>query len=280
MLKIDAHQHFWKYNPDEYDWINDEMPELKRNYLPDQLQKHLKHNGFDGCIAVQARQSEEENDFLSGLAQDYPFIKGVIGWTDLQSEDIEEKLESLIRNPVICGIRHLVQDEPDPRFMLNAKFMRGISCLKKYGFCYDILIRPGHLPVAEEFVKRFPDQKFVIDHIGKPDIKKHILQPWKDDIERIARHPNVCCKLSGMVTEAEWRGWQKSDFLPYLDVVFEAFGAGRLMIGSDWPVCTLSAEYDEALGIINDYLSVLSTDEQEKVLGGNAVRIYKLNGNG
>lgn len=276
MPKIDAHQHFWKYHPSEYGWIDENMPVLKKDFLPDELQSHLKANGFDGSIAVQARQNYEENEFLFELANEYPFIKGVVGWVDLQANDVEEKLDDLSQNPTLCGIRHLVQDEPDDRFLLKDKFMRGVGRLKKYDLCYDILIFPRHLQIAEEFVRQFPDQKFVIDHISKPDIKKQVIEPWRSDIRRIARYPNVSCKLSGMVTEANWQEWSIEDFYPYLDVVLEAFGSDRLMIGSDWPVCKLAGEYDDVIGIVNDYVSQLSVDEQNGIQGDNAVRFYNL----
>ena len=276
MLKIDAHQHFWKYRPDEYGWINEEMSVLKKDYLPDELKNHLNANGFNGCIAVQARQNRQENEFLLGLAGDYPFIKGVVGWVDLQADDVDEKLERLSRNPALCGIRHLVQDEPDDEFLLRDKFLRGVRYLKKYNLCYDILIFPRHLQVAETFVKHFPDQRFVIDHIAKPDIKNQDTEPWASGMKRIAQYSNVGCKLSGMVTEANWGDWSKADFRPYLDVVLEAFGADRLLIGSDWPVCKLAGEYGEVIGIVTDYISRLSSNEQENIYGGNAMRFYGL----
>ncbi len=276
MLKIDAHQHFWKYHPDEYGWISEEMSVLKNDYLPDELQGHLKINEFDGCIAVQARQNKDENEFLLGLASDYPFIKGVVGWVDLQSDSVEEELERLTRNPALCGIRHLVQDEPDDNFLLRDKFLRGVKCLKKNNLCYDILIFPRHLQVAEMFVKQFQDQRFVIDHVAKPDIKNQIIEPWASGMKRIAKHPNVGCKLSGMVTEAKWEDWSKADIRPYLDVVLEAFGADRLLIGSDWPVCKLAGEYDEVIGVVTDYISRLSSNERANIFGGNAMRFYDL----
>lgn len=276
MFKIDAHQHFWKYSPEEYGWINEEMSVLKKDYLPDELHDHLKTNGFDGCVAVQARQNEDENEFLLGLASDYSFINGVVGWVDLQADYADEKLDRLSRNPALCGIRHLVQDEPDDDFLLGDKFLRGVEYLKKYDLCYDILIFPRHLQVAETFVKQFPDQRFVIDHIAKPDIKNQVMEPWADGMKRIAQYPNVGCKLSGMVTEARWRDWSRADFRPYLEVVLEAFGTDRLLIGSDWPVCKLAGGYDEVIGIVRDYISELSKDEQNMILGGNAVQFYNL----
>lgn len=277
MIKIDAHQHFWSYDPVNYNWINNDMKILKRDFLPNNLYPLLKKNGFDGSIAVQARASKNENRFLTNLANQYDFIKGVVGWVDLQSEDVDNQLYNLSRHAKICGIRHLVQDEPDDQFLLKSDFKHGISILGNYELVYEILIFPRHLPVAIKFVDEFPEQKFVLDHIAKPDIKNHKIDEWADGIKELAKHPGVSCKLSGMVTEAAWYEWSEDDFKPYLDIVFEAFGSDRLMVGSDWPVCTLSASYNEVLRIIDNYLKeTLPVAEQEKVLGENAVNIYNL----
>lgn len=277
MVKIDAHQHFWSYDPVNYSWINDNMKILKRDFLPNQLYPLLKKNGFDGSIAVQARASHKENQFLMDSANQHDFIKGIVGWADLCSDDIEKQLEKLASYPKLCGIRHLVQDEPDEHFLLRPRFKRGISFLKNYDLVYEILIYPRHLPVAVAFVNEFPDHKFVLDHIAKPDIKNQKIDDWADGIRALAEHPGVFCKLSGMVTEAAWYEWKEDDFKPYLDVVLEAFGSDRLMIGSDWPVCTLSASYDDVINIVTDYLTqTLSGSELEKIQGINAVRCYGL----
>ncbi|HKJ32329.1 MAG TPA: amidohydrolase family protein [Balneolales bacterium] len=278
MIKIDAHQHYWSYDPVNYNWINDDMKILKRDFLPDDLSPILKENNFDGSVAVQARPSAEENTFLLNLADHHEIIKGVVGWVDLQAENVEKQLEELAKHPKLCGIRHLVQDEPDDQFLLRKDFKRGISYLKKYDLTYDILIFPRHLPAAIEFVQDFPEQKFVLDHIAKPYIKDHKIDNWAKGLMALAKHPKVFCKLSGMVTEAVWNQWTESDFKPYLDVVFEAFGSDRLMIGSDWPVCTLSGEYDEVIKIVDNYIeSNVSGREREKILGQNAVQFYGLN---
>lgn len=276
-MKIDAHQHFWKYDPAEYPWIDDSMNVLKNDYLPDDLFPELKKNGFDGCVAVQARPSRDENVFLSELARKRSFIKGVVGWVDLQSDHVEKELEALCRLPGVCGVRHIVQDEPDDDFLLKPDFLRGISFLKDYNLTYDILIYPKHLAVTHDFVKRFPDQRFVLDHMAKPDIRRGFPDDvWSSGINRLAAFPNVYCKLSGMVTETNWHAWKQSDFVPYMDVIFNAFGTDRVMIGSDWPVCRLSGEYSEVIGIVKHYLLSFSKDEMNLVTGENAVRFYGL----
>jgi L-fuconolactonase len=276
-MKIDAHQHFWIYNSMEYGWINESMNVLKRDYLPSDLLPELRRTGFDGCVAVQARQIPEETRWLLHLAEEYGFIKGVVGWVGLCSESsLRKELDEFCKNPKFVGVRHVVHDEPDDKFMLRDDFLRGISILKDYDLTYDLLLFPKHISVAEEVVSIFPGQKFVIDHISKPFIKKHIVSPWKEDITRLAKHPNVWCKLSGMVTEADTSNWKRKDFHPYLDIVFKAFGPGRLMIGSDWPVCRLGGEYIDVIGIVDDYVSGMPSEVREKILGGACIDFYGL----
>jgi L-fuconolactonase len=275
-MRIDAHQHFWKYNPSEYSWITDQMKDLKRDFLPDNLIPELKGIGFDGSVAVQARQSIEETRWLLDIADKNEFVKGVVGWIDLCSEECENQLKEFDKNRKFSGVRHVLQDEPDDRFMLSESFLKGISRLGKYNLVYEILILPKHLPYAEELVRRFPEQQFVLDHIAKPFIKKGTITPWKDDIHKLAKHPNVSCKISGMVTEANWHSWKKEDFLPYLDVVMDAFGPSRLMIGSDWPVCTVSSSYKVTMKLVIDYLMSLNQADRDLILGMNTIRIYKL----
>jgi len=275
-MRIDVHQHFWKYNTSEYSWISDKMKVLKRDFLPKDLLQELKVIGFDGSVAVQARQTIEETSWLLEIADKNEFVKGVVGWVNLCSEECENQLKEFVKNRKFSGVRHVLQDEPDDRFILSESFLKGISRLGKYSLVYEILILPKHLPYAEEMVSRFPEQHFVLDHIAKPFIKKGTITPWKDDIHKLAKHPNVYCKLSGMVTEASWYSWKKEDFLPYLDVVMDAFGPSRLMIGSDWPVCTVSSSYKVTMKLVFDYLLSLNQADQDLVLGLNAVRIYKL----
>jgi len=274
MTKIDTHQHFWRYNPHDYGWMLPGMEILKKDHLPVDLLPLLKEVGIDGTVAVQARQTLEETRWLLDLTDQYPFIKGVVGWVDLRSPDLYKQLERFSSHPKLCGVRHVVHDEPDDQFMLRADFVRGIGMLAEFDLTYDLLLFPRHLPVACELVGLFPEQPFALDHIAKPLIKDGILEPWATDLRRLAAFPHVYCKVSGMVTEAEWKAWKPADFRPYLDVVFEAFGTQRTMIGSDWPVCTVAGTYPEVMQIVLDYVAQLSETEQADVWGGNAVRFY------
>jgi L-fuconolactonase len=275
-MRIDSHQHFWLYDPGRDGWITDEMAVLKRDFLPEDLIPELRFNDIAQSIAVQADQSEKETRFLLELAEKHPEIAGVVGWVDLSAENIEERLEYFSRFPKLRGFRHILQAESDDRFMMRKEFLRGISCLGGYHFTYDILIYARHLPVAIEFVRRFPEQKFVVDHLAKPGIKAQELEPWSRDIRRLASNPNVFCKLSGMVVEADWKQWTAKDFRPYLDAVFAAFGIDRLMFGSDWPVCLLAGTYAQAKEIVEGYTGDLSSAEKEKIFGLNAARFYGL----
>ncbi len=275
-MRVDSHQHFWHYDPVRDAWITDEMAVLKRDFLPSDLLPELRANGIDSCVAVQAAQSEDETTFLLDLASKYREIAGVVGWVNLLDHRVEEQLAYFSQFRKLCGFRHIVQSEPDNHFLMRKHFLRGIGLLARFGFTYDILIYARHLPVANEFVQRFPEQKFVVDHIAKPEIKVRELQKWEPGIRALAKHPNVWCKVSGMVTEADWKGWTPADFRPYLDVVFEAFGVDRLMFGSDWPVCLVGGSYGQVKGIIDDYLDGFSLSDKEKIFGGNAVRFYGL----
>lgn len=274
-MKIDAHQHFWKYDPVEYDWIDDSMSLLKKDFLPEHLTTELSNCGFDGCIAVQARQTEEESHFLLDLARQNKFIKGVVGWVDLRNNKIHERLEILSKNKLLKGIRHIVQSEPDD-FMLKKDFQNGISVLKQFNLTYDILIYPRQLNSAIELVNHFPDQHFVIDHIAKPSIKEQKIESWKSGIMELALAPNVFCKISGLVTEADRKYWEPEDFTSYLDVIFDVFSIDHLMVGSDWPVCLLAAGYKQVMVIIEDYIRNFSKEDVAKLFGGNAIRFYDL----
>ena len=271
---VDAHQHFWQYNPHEYDWIDDRMEVLRRDFMPDDLAPHMEQAGVGATIAVQTRQTAEETDWLLRLADAHPFIAGVVGWVDLRADDVEASLKQLRDQPRLAGIRHIVQSEPDDRFLLDPAFGRGIAALGQAGLPYDILIYPRHLPVAAEFVSRFPSQTFVLDHLAKPAIRGGSIDEWARDIRRLATAPNVWCKLSGLVTEADWVTWTPRQIHPYLDVAFECFGAGRLIAGSDWPVCTLAADYSRTMALVRDYLGSFTSAERELVLGRNAETVY------
>ena len=276
MSRIDSHQHFWKYDPARDSWINEEMSVIRKDFYPEQLQKILQANGFDGCITVQSDQTEIENAFQLGHAMKFDFIKAVVGWVDLQSENVEERLAYYQQFEKLKGFRHILQGEPRRDLMLKPDFKRGISLLHKYGYTYDILIFPDQLSYTLELVEEFPDQKFVIDHLAKPYIRDQKIYEWKNDMEELADHENVFCKVSGFVTEADWKNWKPEDFTPYLDVVTEAFGIDRLMFGSDWPVCLVAAAYEDVVSITENYFSSYTPNEREKVFGLNASKFYNL----
>ena len=277
MLKIDAHQHFWKFDPIRDNWITHDMAVIRRDFLPADLKPSLSRNDIDGTVLVQTCQEETDNEFMLKLADENSFIKGVVGWIDLQASNAEERLHYYhTSKPKLKGIRHVLQGEPDVRFMLGKKFKHGIGLLRQFGFTYDILIYPKHIRYACELVAEFPEQKFVLDHIAKPFIKTREIEAWKNDIEDLAQYRNVFCKVSGMLTEADWYNWRTADFTPYLEVIFKAFGANRLMYGSDWPVCLLAGAYSRSLEILQIFTSRYSQEEQDLFFGGNAVKFYNL----
>ena len=256
--------------------MTDDMAVLRRDYLPDELQPLLTAAGFAGAIAVQARQMVEETEWLLGLSDTYAIIKGVVGWVDLCSPQLRGQLEQLAQNPKLVGVRHVVHDEPDENFMLLPEFRRGIGQLREFDLTYDLLLFPKHLPVAVKLVEEFPDLPFVLDHIAKPRIGENLFSPWREDLAALAKFPNVWCKLSGLVTEANWQQWQPADFHPYLDWVVKAFGPERVMIGSDWPVCTLSGDYAATMKVVTDYVQQFPAEVREGILGGNCARFYGL----
>jgi L-fuconolactonase len=283
---IDAHQHFWQFNPVRDAWITEgSMSVIRRDFMPSDLQPILQKNKIEGCIAVQADQSEKETLFLLDLAAKNDFIKGVVGWVDLRHNRLDERLDYFSSYKKLKGFRHILQGEK-PEFMLQKSFIHGVKLLGKKGFTYDILVFPKHLSAVKKFLQLVDNQPFVIDHLAKPHIKKGLIKQWEKDIRSIAKHENVHCKISGMVTEADWKGWKESDFTPYLDVVFEAFGTDKIMYGSDWPVCLLAADYERQFSIIQNYLKKLPNTVDTgnpaqggkggKVLGENATLFYKL----
>ena len=279
-MKIDSHQHFWQYSAREYPWIGGGMERLARDFLPPDLAGVARAAGIGGSVAVQARQTEEETRWLLGLAERHPLVRGVVGWVDLRDPRVGDSLAHFAAHDRFVGVRHVVQDEPDPRFLLGEAFVRGLRHLHAFGLVYDLLLYPPQLPAAEELAGLLPEQPFVLDHLAKPKIGTWggpaDREAWRRDIAALARHTNVTAKLSGLVTEAAWRGWKRADFLPYLEVAVEAFGPGRLMFGSDWPVCLLAAEYAEVAGIVEAFVGTLSIAEREQVWGGTAARVYGL----
>jgi L-fuconolactonase len=275
-MRIDAHQHFWKFDSVRDSWITDDMAVLQNHFMPADLRPLLAQNGFDGCVAVQADQSEKETDFLIQLASENDFIKGVVGWVDLQADTIIDRLAYYKQFNIVKGFRHILQGESQRDLMLTPRFKKSIAALQQFDFTYDILIFPDQLKYTNELVGQLPDQKFVIDHLAKPSIKEQKTTPWQEELCQVAQHKNLYCKISGLVTEADWQNWKKEDFKYYMDVVVEAFGMDRILFGTDWPVCLLAASYEQAVDIVQDYFSAFTEEEQQKVFGQNAVRFYNL----
>ncbi|TWI85431.1 L-fuconolactonase [Lacibacter cauensis] len=275
MTIIDTHQHFWKYDPVNYSWITDEMQVIRKDFLPGDLAVVVNEEKLLGTVAVQADQTETETDWLLQLAAKNDFIKGVVGWVELRSSHIEERLQYYQQFSKLKGFRHVLQGE-EPSFMLQESFLNGISKLNEYGFAYDILIFPQHLEAALQLVKQFPQQRFVVDHVAKPYIKDGKIDEWKTGMQQLAKHNNVNCKISGMVTEADWKKWKAEQLKPYIDIVVESFGIDRIMYGSDWPVCLVASSYNKWIETVKDYFSSYSADEQEKIFSGNAIKFYQL----
>lgn len=274
-MKIDAHQHFWIYDSVRDAWINNEMAVIRRNFFPEHLIPLLANNNIDGCVAVQAAQSESETEFLLQLAEANDFIKGVVGWVDLRNDNLYDRLDFYSQYEKMSGFRHIVQAESED-FLTRPDFIKGVSQLGAFDYTYDILIYPTQLEAALFFVKQLPDIKFVIDHIAKPYIKAGQIDEWAKGMKALAQFPNVHCKVSGMVTEADWKNWKPENFTPYLDVVFEAFGCDRLMYGSDWPVCLVAADYAAQKSIVDNYLLSFTEEQKAGVMGENAVQFYNL----
>ena len=275
-MTIDAHQHFWRYEPIKHSWIDDSMAMIRKDFLPSDLKKVFSENDIDGCVAVQANQTLQETDFLLDLAKTNDFIKGIVGWVDLRNKAVDTVLEKYSEQKEIKGFRHIVQGEADHNFMLRPDFMRGISHLDTYGYTYDILIFPHQLGATLEFVKKFPDQRFVIDHMAKPYIKDGFFNGWAILMKEIAKHENVYCKLSGMITEADYNSWTPDQIIPYMDLVLGAFGPDRLMYGSDWPVCLIAGNYARVKQLVVNFIADLSTTEQQRIMGGNTIKFYNL----
>ena len=276
---LDAHQHFWHYQPQRDTWISEDMQVLRRDFLPDDLLPLLKASGIDGCIAVQADSSLEETHFLLGLAAQYPWIAGVVGWVDLRANDLEAQLEALSPFEKLLGFRHIVQAEPDPAFLLRPEVIRGISLLGRQGYSYDVLVFPHQLPAVLDLVSLLPDQRFVLDHAAKPYLRSGHFRGWEANIRALAQSPNVSVKVSGLVTEADWQHWSYAQFLPVLDVLAETFGPNRLLYGSDWPVCLLAGEYARVKGVADQWTQGWSPEDKAAFWGGNAARVYRIGRN-
>lgn len=275
-VRIDAHHHFWKFVPDEFPWISEDMSILRRDFLPDRLFQELEKQNIQGTVAVQARQSVEETRWLLKLARQNNFIKGVVGWVDLCSPLLEEQLEEFVKDPKFIGVRHVVHDEPDDNFMVRPDFQRGIGILSKYNLTYDLLIFPKHLSLATKLVSRFPGQPFVLDHIAKPNIRSREKMTWEKHFAGLSQFSNVYCKLSGMVTEADWNNWKPDDFNYYLNTALKYFGPDRLMFGSDWPVCILAGSYEQVVNLVEHYFANISPEIVDKIMGQNCRKLYNL----
>lgn len=275
-VKIDSHHHFWRYTPEEYGWIDDAMRIVRRDYLPEHLERAIRSCGIGGVVSVQARQTLEETRWLLQLSSVHEFIGGVVGWVPLSAHGVPDVLAPLMEQGRLKAVRHVLQGEPDERYMLRPDFNRGINALLEFGLVYDILIFERHLPQTIEFVDGHPRQAFVLDHVGKPRIRDHVLSPWRENIFRLAERPNVYCKISGLVTEADYGTWTKQDLAPYLDTVLDAFGPHRLMFGSDWPVCLVATDYSSWFNLVTEYIKTLSDAERQAIIGGTARRVYGL----
>ncbi len=274
-MNIDSHHHLWNYSADEYEWINPQSV-LAQDYKPDDLRPALAENEIGGTVFVQARASLKETRWQNEVAEQTDYIKGVVGWVDLMALDVEEEIEALAERPKFVGVRPMLQDLADDEFMLREEFRRGLATLARHNLAFDLLIRPRHLLAAHRLVSHFPEQPFVVDHLAKPFVAEQVVEPWATHVARLATCPNVYCKVSGMITEANQNEWTLGDFTPYLDVVFEAFGTDRLMFGSDWPVCLLAGSYGEVAEVVREYVGKLSATEQAAVMGENAARFYNL----
>ncbi len=277
---IDSHHHFWKYNPKDYGWIDESMSAIARDFLPDDLLEETRAAGVHGVVSVQARQTIEETNWLLGLAEANHFIRGVVGWLPLAGPDLGEHLDAVASHPKLKAIRHVLQDEPDDDFILGDAFNAGVAQLESRDLAYDILVGEHQLPQVVDFVDRHPAMRFVLDHIAKPMIAVEELEPWKKNIARLAERPNVYCKLSGMVTEADWGNWTPEQLRPYFDAVLDAFGPERLMFGSDWPVCLLACEYANWLALVKGWAIDLSHEEKKWLFGGTAAEAYQLHWKG
>jgi len=275
---VDSHQHFWQVARFHYAWMSPEQKAIHRDFVPSDLRPVLDAAGIDQTVVVQAHQSVEETRWLLGLADEHPWIAGVVGWVDLTAPDVGDTLDELCQHPRLKGIRHIVHDEQDDRWVARPDVMRGLGEVARRGLTYDLLFRPQHLACARPIADRWPELKLVVDHIAKPPIKQGIREPWARDIAAVARIPGMHCKVSGMVTEADHTTWKPSDLEPYVAHVLDHFGAERLMFGSDWPVCLLAASYRRVVDALDECLRAngVGPTARARIFGANAARFYGL----
>jgi L-fuconolactonase len=275
-LRIDSHQHFWKFDPVRDSWINEDMEKIRRDFLPKDLSVEISKANIEGTIAVQADESEAETLFLLEIAAENDFIKGVVGWVELKHELVDVQLHEWKKYPKLKGFRSIIQGRPDDFYFKNKAFQHGMRSLTRHQFTFDLLVYHDQLPAAIQFMEKFPDQAFMLDHLGKPAVKAGEIKKWKEHIRVMAQHPRTFCKLSGLVTEADWKKWRYEDLSPYLEIAGEYFGVERLCFGSDWPVCLLAGRYEEIWGILTRFLEQVNQEEREKIWGNNAANFYQL----
>jgi L-fuconolactonase len=274
-VNIDSHMHFWRYSRQEYGWIDETMRPLQRDFLPPDAAVVMREAGVDACVAVQARQTVEETRFLLELAARHQFIAGVVGWVDLRAADLDDQLAEMSSHRKLVGLRHIVQAEPDD-FLRHEDVRRGVATLERYGFAYDMLIYARQLPAAIDFAAALPAARLVLDHLGKPDIRGGGFDAWRRDLDRLAKLPHVRAKLSGLVTEADWKAWTVEDIHRYVNAALDSFGAERLMIGSDWPVCTVAAAYSQVIDLVRSAIADRTASERAAIMGGTARTFWNL----
>lgn len=275
-MRIDAHQHFWKYTPATHGWINDEMSVIRKDFLPNDLEPILSKHHIDGTIAVQADESINETAFLLSLSEKHDFIKAVVGWIDLRSTEVNDQLAYYKQFKKLVGFRCIMQGQPDEAYLSNTNFIKNLNSLKEFNYTYDLLVYHHQLPSLLKLIDKVPENKLILDHIGKPNIKEKKFSKWKENIFELAKHPGIYCKLSGMITEANYSTWIYDDIVPYMDVVGEAFGTDRICFGSDWPVCLVAGQYDKMIGVVEKWASQLNSKTQEQIFGLNTCTFYNI----
>jgi len=273
---VDSHQHFWQVGRFDYPWMTPEIEVLCQDYLPSTLEPILKRCGIEQTILVQASNSVEETRWLLSLADHNSFIAGVVGWVDLQADDVGGQLDEFTAHPKFKGVRHLVESEPGDDWLARPNVIRGLGELARRQIAYDLLVHSRHLEYARRVAQESPGLSLVVDHMAKPPIARHEIDEWRNEIKKLAVYPNVSCKLSGLVTEADHEHWRRSDLRPYVETALEYFGARRMMFGSDWPVCLLAAAYDRVLETAQSLIAELNSEDRARVLSGNAREFYRI----
>jgi len=275
-MRIDAHQHFWNHDPIKHFWINDDIKVIKRDFSPGDLAPLLKESKFDGTIAVQADETMAETTFLLDLARKNDYIKAVVGWVDLRKEAVEEDLLMLKSQQKLAGFRCIMQGTEDEAYLKNSVFLKNVSRLTQFDFTYDLLVFHNQMESLVRFTDKLQDNRLILDHIGKPDIKNKQIKQWKEQLRILSSNPNIYCKLSGMLTEADHQRWTYDDIMPYMETAAEYFGVDRLCFGSDWPVCLLAGSFKQVHDVVDRFVEQLNTTEREKIFGTNTAAFYKI----